>query len=122
MSIHRKSKHDINLMKQAGNIVALVHAAMKESVKEGITTQELNDIAYIDEETHKKQLNTALEQNDVLLNITGERQENDREHFMVIPKPAQVYECRRHLSTWHMCGCTLQQAKGRLHAVLPHTK
>ena len=31
----------------------------------------LNDIAYIDEETHKKQLNTALEQNDVLLNITG---------------------------------------------------
>ena len=46
MSIHRKSKHDINLMKQAGNIVALVHAAMKESVKEGITTQELNDIAY----------------------------------------------------------------------------
>ena len=29
MSIHRKSKHDINLMKQAGNIVALVHAAMK---------------------------------------------------------------------------------------------
>ena len=46
MSIHRKSKHDINLIKQAGNIVALVHAAMKESVKEGITTQELNDIAY----------------------------------------------------------------------------
>ncbi len=46
MSIHRKSKHDINLMKQAGNIVALVHAAMKEAVKEGITTQELNDIAY----------------------------------------------------------------------------
>ena len=46
MSIHKKSKHDINLMKQAGNIVALVHAAMKESVKEGITTQELNDIAY----------------------------------------------------------------------------
>ena len=31
----------------------------------------LNDIAYIDEETHKKQLNTVLELNDVLLNITG---------------------------------------------------
>lgn len=31
----------------------------------------LNDIAYIDEETHKKQLNTTLELNDVLLNITG---------------------------------------------------
>ena len=46
MSIHRKSKFEINIMKQAGNIVALVHAAMKEAVKEGITTQELNDIAY----------------------------------------------------------------------------
>ena len=46
MSIHRKSKFEINIMKQAGNIVALVHAAMNEAVKEGITTQELNDIAY----------------------------------------------------------------------------
>ncbi len=46
MSIHRKSKFEVNIMKQAGNIVALVHAAMKEAVKEGITTQELNDIAY----------------------------------------------------------------------------
>ena len=46
MSIHRKSKFEVNLMKQAGNIVALVHAAMKEAVKEGITTKELDEIAY----------------------------------------------------------------------------
>ncbi len=46
MSIHRKSKHEINLMKQAGNIVALVHAAMKDAVKEGVTTKELDELAY----------------------------------------------------------------------------
>ncbi len=46
MSIHRKSKFEVNLMKQAGNIVALVHAAMKEAVKEGVTTKELDEIAY----------------------------------------------------------------------------
>lgn len=46
MSIHRKSKFEVNLMKQAGNIVALVHAAMKEAIKEGVTTKELDEIAY----------------------------------------------------------------------------
>lgn len=46
MSIHRKSKFEVNLMKQAGNIVALVHATMKEAVKEGVTTKELDEIAY----------------------------------------------------------------------------
>ncbi len=46
MSIYRKSKFEINLMKQAGNIVALVHAAMKEAIKEGVTTQELDELAY----------------------------------------------------------------------------
>lgn len=46
MGIHRKSKFEINLMKQAGNIVALVHAAMKDAVKEGITTKELDDLAH----------------------------------------------------------------------------
>ncbi len=45
MSIHRKSKHEINIMKQAGNIVALVHAAMKDAVKEGVTTKELDELA-----------------------------------------------------------------------------
>ena len=46
MSIHRKSKHEIGIMKQAGNIVALVHAAMKDAVKEGVSTLELNDLAH----------------------------------------------------------------------------
>ncbi len=46
MSIHRKSKFEVNLMKQAGNIVALVHAAMKDAVKEGVTTKELDELAY----------------------------------------------------------------------------
>ena len=46
MAIHRKSKFEINLMKQAGNIVALVHAAMKEAIKEGVTTKELDELAF----------------------------------------------------------------------------
>jgi len=46
MAIQRKSKFEINLMKQAGNIVALVHAAMKEAVKEGVTTKELDELAF----------------------------------------------------------------------------
>lgn len=46
MAIHRKSKFEINLMKQAGNIVALVHAAIKDAVKEGVTTKELDELAF----------------------------------------------------------------------------
>ena len=46
MSIYRKSKFEINLMKQAGNIAALVHAAMKDAVKEGVTTKELDELAF----------------------------------------------------------------------------
>ena len=46
MSIHRKSNFEVNIMKQAGNIVALVHAAMKDAVKEGVTTKELDELAY----------------------------------------------------------------------------
>lgn len=46
MAIHRKSKFEVNLMKQAGNIVALVHCAMKDAVKEGVTTKELDELAY----------------------------------------------------------------------------
>ncbi len=46
MGIHRKSKFEINIMKQAGNIVALVHAAMKDAVKEGVTTKELDELAH----------------------------------------------------------------------------
>ena len=46
MAIQRKSKFEVNLMKQAGNIVALVHCAMKDAVKEGVTTKELDELAY----------------------------------------------------------------------------
>ncbi len=46
MSIHRKSKFEVNLMKQAGNIVAIVHSAMKDAVKEGVTTKELDELAF----------------------------------------------------------------------------
>lgn len=46
MSIYRKSRYEINLMKQAGNIVALVHAAMKDAIKEGVTTKELDELAF----------------------------------------------------------------------------
>ena len=46
MAIYRKSKFEVNLMKQAGNIVALVHCAMKDAVKEGITTKELDELAF----------------------------------------------------------------------------
>lgn len=46
MAIYRKSKFEINLMKQAGNIVALVHAAIKDAIKEGVTTKELDELAF----------------------------------------------------------------------------
>ena len=49
MAIYRKSKFEINLMKQAGNIVALVHAAMKDAIKEGVTTKELDELAQCQE-------------------------------------------------------------------------
>ncbi len=53
MSIHRKSKFEVNLMKQAGNVVAVVHSAMKEAVKEGVTTKELDELAYKIIKEHK---------------------------------------------------------------------
>lgn len=43
--IHRKSRHEIAIMKKAGEIVARVHLAMKEHVKPGISTLELDKIA-----------------------------------------------------------------------------
>jgi methionyl aminopeptidase len=41
----RKSKHEIAIMKKAGSIVAEVHAAVKEAIKPGISTYELDKIA-----------------------------------------------------------------------------
>lgn len=44
--INRKSKDEIKRMRHAGHIVALVHQAMKKAVEPGISTLELDDIAY----------------------------------------------------------------------------
>lgn len=45
MQIKRKSRHDIAVMKKAGQIVATVHAEVKEAVKPGVSTLELDTIA-----------------------------------------------------------------------------
>src|SRR5574344_1394252 len=44
--IHRKSRDEIKRMLHAGNIVALVHQKMKEVIEPGISTKELDNIAY----------------------------------------------------------------------------
>lgn len=43
--IKRKSRHEIAVMKKAGEIVARVHLAMKEQIRPGISTLELDKIA-----------------------------------------------------------------------------
>lgn len=44
--IHRKSKDETKRMRHAGHIVALVHKKMKEVIEPGISTKELDSIAY----------------------------------------------------------------------------
>lgn len=44
--INRKSRDEIKRMKHAGHIVALVHQKMKEVIEPGISTKELDSIAY----------------------------------------------------------------------------
>ncbi len=44
--MHKKSREEIKLMKMAGNIVALVHQEMARVVEPGISTLELDKIAY----------------------------------------------------------------------------
>lgn len=44
--IHRKSRDEIKRMRHAGHIVALVHKKMKEVIEPGISTKELDSIAY----------------------------------------------------------------------------
>ena len=46
MSIKRKSRYEIKLMKHAGEVVALTHRAIKEAVRPGISTKDLDKIAY----------------------------------------------------------------------------
>jgi len=44
--IKRKSKYELKLMKAAGEIVAMAHEAIKDAVKEGVSTWELDEIVY----------------------------------------------------------------------------
>lgn len=46
MSITRKSREEIKLMKEAGSVVALVHQEMKNIIKPGLSTKYLDKIAY----------------------------------------------------------------------------
>ena len=41
-----KSEREINLMKEAGRIVALAHEAVAKAIKPGVSTKELDKIAY----------------------------------------------------------------------------
>ena len=44
--VAKKSREEIKLMKMTGSIVAKVHQAMKESLRDGISTLELDNIAH----------------------------------------------------------------------------
>ena len=44
--INKKSREEIKLMRMAGNIVALVHQEMARVIEPGISTLELDKIAY----------------------------------------------------------------------------
>ena len=44
--INKKSREEIKRMRHAGHIVALVHQKMREVIEPGISTKELDDIAY----------------------------------------------------------------------------
>ena len=44
--INKKSREEIKLMRLAGNIVALVHQEMARVIEPGISTLELDKIAY----------------------------------------------------------------------------
>ena len=46
MAIKRKSRYELKLMKHAGEVVALTHEAIKEAIKPGISTKDLDKIAY----------------------------------------------------------------------------
>lgn len=45
MAVHKKSREEIKLMKEAGNIVALVHQEMKRIIEPGLSTMDLDDAA-----------------------------------------------------------------------------
>lgn len=41
-----KSAQEIQIMREAGRIVAKVHAALREAIRPGVTTQDLDDVAF----------------------------------------------------------------------------
>lgn len=43
--INKKSREELKIMRHAGGVVALVHKAMKEAVRPGVSTLELDEIA-----------------------------------------------------------------------------
>lgn len=45
MAVTKKSRDEIKLMRYAGNVVALVHQAMKNEVKPGVSTKYLDEVA-----------------------------------------------------------------------------
>lgn len=45
MAVHKKSREEIKLMREAGNIVALVHQEMKRIIEPGLSTKDLDDAA-----------------------------------------------------------------------------
>ena len=45
MTVHKKSREEIKLMRQAGNIVALVHQEMKKIIEPGVSTKYLDEAA-----------------------------------------------------------------------------
>ncbi len=51
--INKKSREEIKRMKHAGHIVALVHKAMKENIRPGLSTKDLDDIAMDVIKSHK---------------------------------------------------------------------
>ena len=53
MAVNKKSREEIKLMKEAGNIVALVHQEMKRVIEPGISTKELDNIAHNIIKEHK---------------------------------------------------------------------
>ena len=53
MAVRKKSREEIKLMKEAGNIVALVHQEMKRVIEPGISTKELDNIAHNIIKEHK---------------------------------------------------------------------
>ena len=45
MAVHKKSREELKLMREAGNIVALVHQEMKRIIEPGVSTKYLDDAA-----------------------------------------------------------------------------